>query len=64
MVKDTNADQTTDQGISFKQATGVTFREGQKLTGSLADFGEGEGNAVDFSLVTETKFTGELDFIV
>lgn len=64
VVEDTNADQATDQGVSFEQATGVTLREGQQVTGSLADLGKSEGDTVDFSLVTETVFTGELDFVI
>lgn len=64
VVEDTDADETTDEGVSFEEAAGVTLGEGQELTGGFADFGEGEGDAVDFGLVAETVLTGELDFVV
>jgi hypothetical protein len=64
LVEDTDADETADKGVTLEKTTRVALRKRQKLTGSLADLGKGEGDTVDFGLVTETVLTGELQLMV
>lgn len=64
LVQDTNADQATDQSVTLEQAAGVLVLEGQELTGSTTDVGQGVTNAPDLALVAETVLTNELELLV
>lgn len=62
--QDTNSDQSSDQGVTFEQSLGVLFISGQKVSSGSSDLRQLETNSVDFSLVSQTVFTGELEFSV
>lgn len=60
LIKHTNSDQSSDQGVTLEQSLGVLGLELEELSSSTSDFGEGEGNAPDFALVSEPVFASEL----
>lgn len=60
VVKDTNADETTDKSVALEETLGVLLVELQEVTSSTTDLGEGELNAPDLALVAETVLAGEL----
>ena len=62
--QDTDSDQSSDQSVTFEQSLWVLFISGQKVTSSSSDLGQLETNSVDFSLVLQTVFTGQLQFSV
>ena len=51
LVQDTDANKTTDKGVTLEQTLGVLGIELQELTSSTTNFGEGETNAPDLALV-------------
>ena len=64
LVQDTDAHKTANQCVTLEQATGVLVLEGQELTGSTTDVGQGETNAPDLALVAETVLSNELELLV
>ncbi len=64
LVQDTDAHQTANQCVTLEQATGVLVLQSQELTGSTTDVGQGETNAPDLALVTETVLSNELELLV
>ena len=60
LVQDTDADETTDEGVTLEETFGILGIELEQLTGSTTDLGEGETNAPDLALVAETVFTSKL----
>ena len=58
--KNTDADETSDQGVTLEKTLGVLLITGQKITSSTSDLGELETNSVDFSLVSQTVLTSKL----
>ena len=60
LVEHTDADETTDEGVTLEETLGVFGIEFQKFTSSTTDFGENEGDTPDFALVAETVFTSQL----
>jgi hypothetical protein len=63
-IKDTDTHKTTDQGVTFKETTGVLLIQLEELTSSTTDLGKGQTDSVDFLLVLETKLTNQLEFLV
>ena len=59
-VEHTDADKTTDKGVTLEQTLGILVIELKKFTSSTTDLGEDEGNSPDLALVAETVFTSEL----
>lgn len=42
LIKHTDTNQTTNQRVALEETTGILFIEGEKLTSSTTDLGEGE----------------------
>lgn len=64
LVEDTDANETTDQGVTLEETTGVLGVKGEEVTGSTTDVGQGVGHTPDLALVTETKLTDELELLI
>lgn len=62
--QDTNSHQSSDQSITFEQSLWVLFVSGQQISGGSSDLRQLERNSVNFSLVLQTVFTGQLQFSV
>jgi hypothetical protein len=60
LVKDTDADQTANQGVALEQALGVLLVEGKKLTGSTTDLGQSQTDSPDLTLVAQAILADEL----
>ena len=60
LVEHTNADETTNKGVTLEQTLGILGVELQKLTSSTTNLGEGETDTPDLTLVTEAVLAGEL----
>lgn len=60
LVEDTDAHETANEGIAFEETLGVLLVEGQKLTGSTTNLGEGKLDTPDLTLVAETVLANEL----
>lgn len=48
LVQDSNANQSTDEGISLEETLGVLLLQLEELSGSTTDLGEDQGNSPDF----------------
>lgn len=55
---------TVEEGGSFEESSGVTFLEGEQLTGSLAEAGQDEMDSPDFTLVLEAILADQLQLVV
>lgn len=62
LVEHTDTDQSANKGVTLEKTLGVLGIELEKLTSGTTDFREDEGNAPDFTLVTETVLAGELEY--
>jgi hypothetical protein len=60
LVEHADADETTDERVSFEEALWVLGVELEQLTGGTSDFGEREGDAPDLALVPQAVLTREL----
>jgi hypothetical protein len=60
LVKDTDADQTANQGVALKQTLGVLLVEGKQLTGSTTDLGQSQTDSPDLTLVAQAILADEL----
>lgn len=64
LVEDTDTHQTANEGIAFEETLGVLLVEGEELTGSTTDLGEGELDAPHLTLVAETVLADGLQLSV
>jgi len=62
--EDTNSDKSSKKGVTFEKSLGVFLVEGEESTGDLSDLGDGQLDAPDFSLVSETELTNEFQLLV
>jgi hypothetical protein len=62
--KNTNADETSNQGVTLEKTLGILLITGQKITSSTSDLRELKTDSVDFSLVSQTVLTGKLELSV
>ena len=53
--EDTDADETSEKGVTLEETLGVLVLQSQKGTGNLSDLGDGELDAPDFTLVAEIQ---------
>ena len=60
LVEHTNANETTNEGITLEQTLGVLGIELQELTSSTTNLGQGETDTPDLTLVAEAVLAGEL----
>ena len=60
LVEHTNANETTNEGVTLEQTLGVLGIELQELTSSTTNLGQGETNTPDLTLVAKAVFAGEL----
>jgi hypothetical protein len=61
LVEDTDADETTDQGVSLEEALGVLLVEGKKLTSSTTNLGQSQTDSPDLTLVAQAILADELE---
>jgi hypothetical protein len=59
-IEHTNANKTTDEGVTLKQTLGVFAVELQELTGSTTNLREGETDTPYLTFVTEAVLAGKL----
>lgn len=64
LLQYTNADQTTNQGVTLEKTAGVLVLQSQELTSSTTNVGQGVTNAPDLTLVAETVLSSKLQFLV
>ena len=78
--EDTDADETSEKGVTLEETLGILVLQSQKGTGNLSDLGDGELDAPDFTLVAiiqlliklfeltnnlpETELTNEFQLLV
>ena len=60
LIEHTDADETTNKGVTLEKTLGVLVIELQELTGRTTDLGEDETNAPNLALVAETVLAGNL----
>ena len=60
LVEHTDADETTDEGVTLEKALGILVIELEQLTGSTTDLGQDETNAPDLALVAKAVLASEL----
>ena len=60
LVEYTDADETTDEGVTLEKALGILVIELEQLTGRTTNLGQDKTNAPDLALVAETVLAGEL----
>ena len=60
LVEHTDADETTDEGVTLEKALGILVIELEQLTGRTTNLGQDKTNAPDLALVAETVLAGEL----
>ena len=53
-----------EEGSTFEKSSGVFFLKSEELTGSLSELSEEEMDSPDLTLVLETVFTDELQFVI
>ena len=61
LVEHTDANETTDEGVTLEKTLGVLGVEFEQLTGGTTNFREHKRDAPDFALVSETVLAGELE---
>jgi hypothetical protein len=64
LIQHADTNQPTNERIAFKETLGVLLGEREEVSRGSADLGESEPDAVDFSLVFETVFSGEFELLV
>lgn len=64
LVEDTNADETANEGIAFKETLGVLFVKGQELTSSTTNLGQSQTDSPDLTLISEAILANELQLRV
>ena len=61
LVEHTDANETTDEGVTLEKTLGVLVIELEQLTGRTTDLGQDETDAPDLALVAKTVLAGELN---
>ena len=61
--QDTNTNQATEESISFEKTLGILILQGKELTGSLTDLSQGVLDAPDLTLVLQTEFSDDFQFL-
>ncbi len=61
LVEHTDANETTDKGVTLEETLGVLVIELEQLTGRTTDLGQDETDAPDLALVAKTVLARELD---
>lgn len=64
LVKHTNTNQSSDDGVALKETLRVLLVELQELTSSTTDLGENQCDSPDLSLGSEAVLSGELELRV
>jgi len=64
LVEDAVANQTTEESVALEEALGVLLVQGEKLTSSLADLGQGVLDTPDLTLVLQAVLANELELLV
>ena len=62
--EDSDSDKSSKKRVTFEKSLGVFLVEGEESTGDLSDLGDGELDSPDFTLVSETELTDELQLLV
>lgn len=62
-LEETKLNDSSDKGITFEKSSGISFIEGEELSGSLSQFGEGQLNSPCFSLVPQGIASDNLELI-
>ena len=60
LVEHTDANKTTDEGVTLEKTLGVLVIELEEFTSSTTNLGQGETNTPDLTLVAKAVFAGEL----
>lgn len=60
LIEDTDADETANEGVAFEKTLGVLLVEGEQLTSSTTNLGQGQSDAPDLTLVAEAVLADEL----
>lgn len=60
LIQHTDADETTDEGITLEETLRVLVIKLQKLTSGTTNFGKDKGDTPDLALVAEAILAGEL----
>ena len=63
LVQDTDADKTTDKGVTLEQTLGVLRVELEQFTSSTTNLRESETDAPDLALVSEAVLAGKLQVV-
>jgi hypothetical protein len=58
-LEESESADSSDEGVTFEESSGISLVEGEELSGSLSELSERKLNSPDFSLVTETVLTDE-----
>merc|ERR1712113_595250 len=64
LIKHSNPHQSSEDGVTLEESSGVLIVKGQELSSSLSDLGKGVLDPPNLSFVSETEFTNELQFMV
>jgi hypothetical protein len=60
LVENTNTDETSNEGVAFKETLGVLLVEGKELTGSTTDLGQSQTDSPDLTLIAQAILADEL----
>ena len=60
LVEHTNADETTDKGVTLEETLGILRVELEQLTGRTTNLGQDETDTPDLALVAQAVLAGEL----
>jgi len=64
LLEHAQAMEAAHDGVSFEQSSGVLLVEGQKVTRSFTNFGDGQLHPPDLALVLQTEFADQLQLCV
>lgn len=56
-LEETKLNDSSNEGITFEKSSGISFIEGEELSGSLSQSSKSELDSPDFSLTSKTIFT-------
>jgi len=60
LIKHTNSNKTTNQGVALEKSLGIFLVELEKFTSGTSDLGENERNSPQLPLVAEAVLSREL----
>jgi len=63
-VQYSDTHQTTQQGVTFEEPSGMFLLEREQDTRGLSDLGEGKFDAPDFAFVAKTELADELQLLI